>query len=693
MCEDEREADPSAQRTVEPKTSDDRVSTSRDKTGTTATTGALVKQKSPRSGPAAARESGTAVAAKREGEGDKHKGGSPLSRAKESGPSPADSYHGDAAASKTQKRVASGSTEQRGQAEGTSRHTRSEGDVAAGSAEQKNPRSGPAAARESGVAVAIRRKGKRGKSEKISPSSRTDTIGPPPASSNQDDTAAQKTQAEETSASTGQRTQTGSVRPSTCAEKECVAVPTEQKSPRSGLSAARESGVAAAADREGEGDRHKKSSPPSRAISPGPLPADSYHGDAAAPKTQVEGVGGSTRQKEEKREKRGRTTQQVSVEADTQIDPSEDRSHCGEVGAMAREAQEAKPDVERKDREKSQETAGATPSAPVRNVGRRTRSRGPATPVSSLSKKSTSRRCRSGQSHSSDVEEKTATERPGVDQQVEKVDSVRGTGGETSLDAAETQTGRPDESSKRGGSEMDDGRKASESKMTRRKKKAAAWEKAIEQRAPEEEGGKGGRTSTPQEAGQTLTPQSVRTAVDEGTPTNPDVSLRKRPEKARPGATRGEEETGPRWEIQDGRWLRKKPVKAATNQTEKERPKEGEKHPMDRQEREGKSEGGSTAEDPRLVSGLARWPKPCTVSSTTAGHSETHSKEGNVGRASETSFPRSQPERACPGYTPESESVGKVSDEPQRSNAENGKGSGDERARNIAGTRSGKGEG
>ena len=188
-------------------------------------------------------------------------------------------------------------------------------------------------------------------------------------------------------------------------------------------------------------------------------------------------------------------------------------------------------------------------------------------------------------------------------------------------------------------------------------------------------------------------PQSVRTAVDEGTPTNPDVSLRKRPEKARPGATRGEEETGPRWEIQDGRWLRKKPVKAATNQTEKERPKEGEKHPTDRQEREGKSEGGSTAEDPRLVSGLARWPKPCTVSSTTAGHFETHSKEGNVGRASETSFPRSQPERACPGYTPESESVGKVSDEPQRSNAESGKGSGDERARNIAGTRSGKDEG
>ncbi len=83
-----------------------------------------------------------------------------------------------------------------------------------------------------------------------------------------------------------------------------------------------------------------------------------------------------------------------------------------------------------------------------------------------------------------------------------------------------------------------------------------------------------------------------------------------------------------------------------------------------------------------------RRPRPRSETRITASYPETYITVGNVGRALETSIPRSQPERACPRYILERQSVGKVSSEPQQSGA----GSSGERPGSTTGLRSGRGE-
>ncbi len=92
-------------------------------------------------------------------------------------------------------------------------------------------------------------------------------------------------------------------------------------------------------------------------------------------------------------------------------------------------------------------------------------------------------------------------------------------------------------------------------------------------------GGKGGEirtvaeleiTSEKQNTVRSPNPQSVRAVADDVAPVNAEVPLGKRSEKATLTVVRGEEEVGPRWEIQkDGRWLRAKIEEAATGQTRK----------------------------------------------------------------------------------------------------------------------------
>ncbi len=91
-----------------------------------------------------------------------------------------------------------------------------------------------------------------------------------------------------------------------------------------------------------------------------------------------------------------------------------------------------------------------------------------------------------------------------------------------------------------------------------------------------------------------------------------------------------------------------------------EKPKEKVQPSMDRRKQEEKRGGGAKAEDSQLVPGLARRPKPRSETRITASYPETYITVGNVGRALETSIPRSQPERACPRYILERQSVGKV---------------------------------
>ncbi len=119
-----------------------------------------------------------------------------------------------------------------------------------------------------------------------------------------------------------------------------------------------------------------------------------------------------------------------------------------------------------------------------------------------------------------------------------------------------------------------------------------------------------------------------------------------------------------------------------------EKPKEKIQPSTDRWKQEEKSGGGAKVEDSQLVPGLARRPKPRSETRITASYPETYITVGNVGRALETSIPRSQPERACPRYILERQSVGKVPSEPQRSGA----GSSGERPGGTTGLRSGRGE-
>ena len=118
------------------------------------------------------------------------------------------------------------------------------------------------------------------------------------------------------------------------------------------------------------------------------------------------------------------------------------------------------------------------------------------------------------------------------------------------------------------------------------------------------------------------------------------------------------------------------------------KPKEKVQPSMDRRKQEEKRGGGAKAEDSQLVPGLARRPKPRSETRITASYPETYITVGNVGRALETSIPRSQPERACPRYILERQSVGKVPSEPQQSGA----GSSSERPGSTTGLRGRRGE-
>ena len=147
--------------------------------------------------------------------------------------------------------------------------------------------------------------------------------------------------------------------------------------------------------------------------------------------------------------------------------------------------------------------------------------------------------------------------------------SAAGGNGRTSQQGGATGTGGEP-------AEADPNRSATGSESTNRQRKAAAWRSVVERGSP---GGKGGerrtvaegkKASKVQNAMQTPDPQSVRAVADDAAPVNAEVPLGKKPEKATPTAARGEEETGPRWEIQkDGRWLRAKIEEAATGQTRK----------------------------------------------------------------------------------------------------------------------------
>ncbi len=94
--------------------------------------------------------------------------------------------------------------------------------------------------------------------------------------------------------------------------------------------------------------------------------------------------------------------------------------------------------VDSKDIGKPQETGGATPLAPVRGVGRRTRSRGPATPINSLSKGPIDGPRSGGHSQGYGAEENIPTERTEAVQQAEEADSALGAGGGPPPCTAET---------------------------------------------------------------------------------------------------------------------------------------------------------------------------------------------------------------------------------------------------------------